>query len=189
MAAYLTKYVVEGNYDGISFLTYAENFSQRYEDEFGYGAPIVEEFRKEYGVDIRREEFDRDAWRQMRGRHVTQFLRLLKKQLAAHAANCRLCHGQYPEKPMQWNVNSSMQTAGNFRWSVDDWLKGDVVDEIDLFTPASDAVIARLLATIREQHSPVRLTVFRSQGSPSQSTTGDVSRTRDRKRLRQRALD
>ena len=166
MADYLTKYVVEGNYDGISFLTYAENFSQRYEDEFGYSAPIVEEFRKEYGVDIRREEFDRDAWRQMRGRHVTQFLRLLKKQLAAHGKQIAVCvHGQHPEKPMQWNVDGGVQTAGNFRWSVDDWLKGDVVDEIDLFTPASDAVIARLMAKIREQQSPVRLTVFRSRGN------------------------
>jgi hypothetical protein len=165
MADYLTKYVVEGNYDGISFLTYAENFSQRYEDEFGYSAPIVEEFRKQYGVDIRREEFDRNAWRQMRGRHLTQFLRLLKKQLAAHGRQIAVCvHGQYPEKPMQWNVAGGVQTAGNFRWSVDDWLKGDVVDEIDLFTPASDAVIARLMAKIREQQSPVRLTVFRSRG-------------------------
>ena len=91
---------------------------------------------------------------------------------------------------MQWNVNGGVQTAGNFRWSVDDWLKGDVVDEIDLFTPASDAVIARLMEKIREQQSPVRLTVFRSRGNlPPESAEGDVSRTRDRKRLRQRALD
>jgi hypothetical protein len=165
MADYLTKYVVEGHYDGISFLTHAENFSQRYEDEFGYSAPIVEEFRKAYGVDIRRGEFDRDAWRHMRGRHLTQFLRLLKQQLAAHGKQIAVCvHGQHPEKPMQWNVDGGVQTAGNFRWSVDDWLKGDVVDEIDLFTPASDAVIARLIARIREQQSPVRLTVFRSRG-------------------------
>ena len=166
MADYLTKYVVEGKYDGISFLTYAENFSQRYEDEFGYGAPIVEEFRKKYGVDIRRGEFDRDAWRQMRGSHVTQFLRLLKKQLAAHGKQIAVCvHGQHPEKPMQWNVDGGVQTAGNFRWSVDDWLKGDVVDEINLFTPAAEPVIARLMLKIREQQSPVRLTVFRSRGN------------------------
>jgi len=166
MADYLTKYVVEGKYDGISFLTYAENFSQRYEDEFGYGAPIVEEFRKKYGVDIRRDEFDRDAWRQMRGSHVTQFLRLLKKQLAAHGKQIAVCvHGQHPEKPMQWNVDGGVQTAGNFRWSLDDWLKGDVVDEINLFTPAAEPVIAELMTKIREQHSPVRLTVFRSRGN------------------------
>ena len=166
MADYLTKYVVEGKYDGISFLTYAENFSQRYEDEFGYSAPIVEEFRKKYGVDIRRDEFDRDAWRQMRGSHVTQFLRLLKKQLAAHGKQIAVCvHGQHPEKPMQWNVDGGVQTAGNFRWSLDDWLKGDVVDEINLFTPAAEPVIAQLMMKIREQHSPVRLTVFRSRGN------------------------
>lgn len=41
MARYLTEYVVEGGYDGSSFLTYAENFSRRYEDEFGHGEPIV----------------------------------------------------------------------------------------------------------------------------------------------------
>ena len=112
---------------------------------FGVGDPnslaSMEEFRKQYGVDIRREEFDRNAWRQMRGRHLTQFLRLLKKQLAAHGKQIAVCvHGQHPEKPMQWNVDGGVQTAGNFRWSVDDWLKGDVVDEIDLFTPASDAI-------------------------------------------------
>lgn len=165
MADYLTKYVVEGKYDGISFLTYAENFSQRYEDEFGYSAPIVEEFRKKYGVDIRRDEFDREAWRQLRGSHVTQFLRLLKKQLAAHGKQVAVCvHGQHPEKPMQWNVDGGVQTAGNFRWSIDDWLKGDVVDEINLFTPAAEPVIAHLMLRIREQQSPVRLTVFRSRG-------------------------
>lgn len=166
MADYLTKYVVEGKYDGIAFLTYAENFSQRYEDEFGYSDPIVEEFRKKYGVDIRHEEFDRDAWRRMRGRHLTEFLRLLKKQLAAHGKQVAVCvHGKDPEKPMQWNVDGGVQTAGNFRWSIDDWLKGDVVDEIDLFTPASDDVIARLMARIRDSKSPVQLTVFRSRGT------------------------
>lgn len=165
MADYLTKYVVEGNYDGISFLTYAENFSQRYEDEFGYGDPIVQEFQEKYGKDIRHEEFDRDAWRQLRGRHVTEFLRLLKRQLGAHGKQVAVCvHGQQPEKPMQWNVDGGVQTAGNFRWSIDEWLKGDVVDEICLFGPAADAVIARLQTQIREENSPVLLTVFRSRG-------------------------
>ena len=191
MADYLTKYVVEGNYDGISFLTYAENFSQRYEDEFGYSAPIVEEFRKKYGVDIRREEFDRDAWRQMRGSHVTQFLRLLKKQLAAHGKQIAVCvHGQHPEKPMQWNVDGGVQTAGNFRWSLDDWLKGDVVDEINLFTPAAEPVIAQPHdENSRAAFAGAADGLSQPREFAAQSTAGDVSRTRDRKRLRQRALD
>ena len=165
MADYLTKYVVDGNYDGISFLTYAENFSQRYEDEFGYADPIVDEFREKYGVDIRREEFDREAWRRLRGRHVTEFLRLLKKQLAAKGKQVAVCvHGQLPDRPVLWNIEGGVPTAGNFRWSVDEWLKGGVVDELCLSAPASDPLIKELQARIREQKSPVLLTVFRSRG-------------------------
>ena len=165
MAAYLTKYVVDGDYDGISFLTYAENFSMRYEDEFGYSAPIVAEFQEKYGVDIRKEAFDKDAWRRMRGRHLTEFLRLLKKQLAAHGKQIAICvHGQQPEKPILWNIDGGVPTAGNFRWSIEEWMKGDVVDEICIYTPASEEVIERLMQKIRDTKSPVRLSVFRSRG-------------------------
>ena len=165
MVDYLTKYVVEGNYDGISFLTYAENFSQRYEDEFGYGDPIVNEFREKYGVNIRHEEFDRELWRQMRGRYVTEFLRLLKKQLAEHGKQVAVCvHGQHPDRAMPWNIHGGVPTAGNFRWSVEEWLKGDVVDEICLSSPAADPIIADLMTQIQDQHSTVQLTVFRSRG-------------------------
>ena len=165
MADYLTKYAVDGNYDGIAFLTYAENFSQRYEDEFGYSEPIVAEFREKYGVDIRHEEFDKDAWRQMRGKYVTEFLRLLKKQLAAHGKRVAICvHGQHPDRPTQWNIDGGVQSAGNFRWSIEEWLKGDVVDEICLGAPAAETVIASLMAKIHEQQSPLKLTVFRSRG-------------------------
>ena len=43
--------------DGISFLTYAENFSMRYEDEFGYNAPIIADLdRQQLRLDrIRRD--------------------------------------------------------------------------------------------------------------------------------------
>jgi hypothetical protein len=165
MADYLTKYVVDGNYDGISFLTYAENFSMRYEDEFGYNAPIVAEFQEKYGVDIRKEEFDKEAWRQMRGRHVTEFLRLLKKQLAARGKQVAICvHGQQPEKAILWNIDGGVPTAGNFRWSIEEWMKGDVVDEICIYTPAAEEVIERLMKQVRDTNSPVRLSVFRSRG-------------------------
>ena len=75
MVNYLSRYVMERNFDGIAFLTYAENFSQRYEDEFGYNQPIVDEFRKRYGVDIRTEPFDKLAWAKLRGEYLTQFMR------------------------------------------------------------------------------------------------------------------
>ena len=165
MADYLTKYVVDGNYDGIAFLTYAENFSQRYEDEFGYSDPIVEEYRQKFGVDIRKEEFDRDAWRRIRGRHVTEFLRLLKKQLSPHGKHIAVSvHGLNPDRPMIWLVDGGVCTAGNVTWTIDDWLKGDVVDEINLFTGNTNASVQNLIDRANQVNSPVQVTAYRSRG-------------------------
>ncbi|MDA0831896.1 MAG: HEAT repeat domain-containing protein [Planctomycetota bacterium] len=165
MADYLTKYVVDGDYDGIAFLTYAENFSQRYEDEFGYSEPIVKEFKKKYGVDIRTEEFDKEAWRTMRGGHITEFLRLLKKQLSTHGKKVAVCvHGDEPNRPMKWLVDDGVRTAGNAVWSIDEWLDGSVVDEICLFSPKEAVALNALDKKIKEQKSPVVLTSFRTRG-------------------------
>lgn len=121
---------------GIAFLTYAENFSQRYEDEFGYAEPVVAEFQKRHGVDIRTQAFDRQAWRQLRGEHVTAFLRLLKQKLAPHAIRIAVCvDGQQPDQAMRWTVDGGVRTAGNWSWSVPEWLRGGVVDELCLFNP------------------------------------------------------
>jgi hypothetical protein len=165
MADYLNRYVVEGNYDGIAFLTYAENFSQRYDDEFGYSPPIVEEFQAKYGQDIRREDFDREAWRRLRGGHVTEFLRLLKTQLSAQGKQVAVCvDGKEPERPTLWNVNGGVRTAGNLKWLLDEWLQGNVVDEICLYPNATAESIATVLNRSRELKSPVRISVFRSRG-------------------------
>jgi len=82
MVDYLSRYVMDRDFDGIAFLTYVENYSQRYEDEFGYNQPIVDEFRKRYGVDIRHEAFDKQAWAKLRGEYLTQFMRELHAALA-----------------------------------------------------------------------------------------------------------
>jgi hypothetical protein len=165
MADYMAKYVVDGNYDGIAFLTYAENFSQRYEDEFGYNEPIVEEYRQRFGVDIRKQEFDRAEWRRIRGRHVTEFLRLLKKQLEPHGKGIAMSvHGLNPDRPMLWNVDGGVSTAGNVTWNIDEWLKGDVVDEINLMTKNTNASVQHLIDRAKQVNSPVQVTAFRSRG-------------------------
>lgn len=164
MADYLTKYVVDGGYAGIAFLTYAENFSQRYEDEFGYGVPIVEEFKQKYGVDIRTEEFDKEAWRRMRGGHVTAFLRLLKKQLSEHGKKVAVCvDSRNPNQAMLWNMDGGVRTAGNFTWDVDEWFDGSVVDEVCLFGPANPEVEQRL-AMLSQETGTVTLSAFRTRG-------------------------
>jgi hypothetical protein len=73
--------VLDDGYDGLFLYTYFENFTTRFEHEFGFNAPIVAEYRRRYGVDIRTEPFDRRLWGELRGAYVTEFLRQLHGSL------------------------------------------------------------------------------------------------------------
>ena len=73
------KYVRRDGYDGVLFLTYAENYSTRFQDEFGYNEPVVAEFKRRTGVDLRTQAFSRSGsrydWYALRGEYVTAFFR------------------------------------------------------------------------------------------------------------------
>ncbi len=57
-------------------------------DFYGYEQPVVEAFQARYGVDIRTaEDFDREAWHDIKGEFVVQLYRELAE----------LCHGQGKE--------------------------------------------------------------------------------------------
>lgn len=164
-AGQLAKYLITGGYQGIAFLTYAENFSQRYDDEFGYAEPVVAEFRARHGVDIRTQPFDRQAWRRLRGEHVTAFLRLLKRKLAPHGMKIAVCvDGRQPDQAMQWNVDGGVRTAGNWSWSVAEWLEGGVVDEICLFNPPDETVRRRLLEQAQAAGAGVVISASMTRG-------------------------
>ena len=40
------KFVRQDGYDGVLLITYAENYSMRFQDEFGFNEPIVQEFKR-----------------------------------------------------------------------------------------------------------------------------------------------
>ena len=142
MVEYLTKYVVQGNYDGIAFLTYAENYSQRYEDEFGYNQPIVDEFKKRYGVDIRTEAFDKVAWSKLRGEYLTQFFRELHASLGKSGKKIAMSvDGKYPYWPCRWGGEKGVRTAGKLWMDVETWVREGIIDELNLFHPVTDATI------------------------------------------------
>jgi hypothetical protein len=144
MVEYLTKYVVEGNYDGIAFLTYAENYSQRYEDEFGYNQPIVDEFKRRYGVDIRTEPFDKVAWSKLRGEYLTQFFRELHASLGKSGKKIAMSvDGNYPYWPCRWGGEKGVRTAGKLWMDVETWIREGIIDELNLFHPISDEAIQK----------------------------------------------
>lgn len=144
MVDYLTKQVLAGGYDGIVFLTYAENYSQRYEDEFGYNQPIVDEFKKRYGVNIRTQAFDRVAWAKLRGEYLTQFFRELHQSLSRGRKKISMSvDGKYPYWPQRWGGETGVRTAGKLWMDVETWVREGIVDELSLFSPINDQAIQK----------------------------------------------
>jgi len=165
MSEYLTRYVVDGGYDGLSLLTYAENFSQRYEDEFGYSEPIVKEFQKRYGVNILQGKFDRQKWRRLRGEYVEQFLRELRTKLAEHGRRLAIVvDGRDPARPVKWNIDGGVRTAGSLQWSPRHWLTTATVDEMCLFSRAEEKDIRHWEDMRKTQNSHMRISAFRTRG-------------------------
>jgi uncharacterized lipoprotein YddW (UPF0748 family) len=135
MVKYLSDYVAKRNFDGIAFLTYVENFSQRYEDEFGYNQPIVDEFKKRYGVDIRTQPFDKLAWSKLRGEYLTQFMRELHTAMAKNGKKIAVSvDGSDPHWPCLWNVDNGVRTVGKLWLDLETWTREGIVDEINLYT-------------------------------------------------------
>jgi len=62
-------------FDGVYLCTRTHSKPAETADQFGYAEPIVAEFQRRYGVDIRTQQFDRQAWEKLRGEYLTQFLR------------------------------------------------------------------------------------------------------------------
>ena len=159
MVDYLAKHTVDGGYDGIAFLSYVENYSQRYEDEFGYSQPIVDEFKRRHGVDIRTQPFDRAAWAKLRGEYLTQFMRELHAALAKHGKKIAVSvDGIDPHLPCLWNVEGGVRTVGRLWMDVETWAKEGIVDEINLYYPNTPESMAAAMAVCKG--TPAKVSVF-----------------------------
>jgi hypothetical protein len=61
-------------FDGI-FIDFRNEFSHpEFADQFGFAAPIVQEYQKRYGVNILNNDFDLERWRRLCGGYLTQFI-------------------------------------------------------------------------------------------------------------------
>jgi hypothetical protein len=70
-----------GNYDfdGLFLCTRSQSQPAAHADQFGFNAPIVDEFEQRYGVNILRQDFSLGNWRRLRGAHLTQLLREIRE--------------------------------------------------------------------------------------------------------------
>jgi hypothetical protein len=150
-----TEFVVENGFDGLDFYLYLENLSLRYMDEFGYNRPIVEEYKRRYGVDILHEDFDRDAWAQIRGEYLTLFLRELREALGRHGRELSVeLDPKHPDLPhTHGNDENPHPTTGRIQVDWRTWAREGVVDELVILRKGSTveqaaALQRQLLETI-----------------------------------------
>ncbi len=134
VADWVDQKVTYAGYDGVIFHTFAENYSTQYIDEFGYNDPVVADFADRYGVDIRREAFDVQALRDLRGEYTTAFLQELNNRLAGDGVDIAVgVNGADADQPMSWLAGgTSFPLAGTMTIQWQQWVDQGLVDELHL---------------------------------------------------------
>ncbi|MDY7011221.1 MAG: hypothetical protein SVV80_10795 [Planctomycetota bacterium] len=109
-----------------------DGYADRVRGNFGFNDPIVEEYRKRYGVDIRTEDFDKDLWNRLRGEYLTVFLTEARRLLSLH--NKRL-------SMMVKDENRGLSIGGHqLGWILGDlytdwekWVQDAMIDELCIY--------------------------------------------------------
>lgn len=109
--------------DGIYMDTRTESMAPDYADQFGFNEPIVQEYKRRYGVDIRQEDFDLESWRQLRGEYFTLFLKETAEVVHGKGKLFSLgtARGDYIGFPL-----------GNMKLEWRKWFREKTIDELHL---------------------------------------------------------
>jgi len=201
----LVRHVLDGGYDGMVLLTYNESFSMRFEDEFGFSEPIVAEFKRRYGVDIRSEPFDKHAWYALRGEYFTEFMRELRAALAEHGKKLGIfVNPREPHFPQPWPHGApQMITAGRIYLDIERWIREGIVDALIVYgacpQPLQVRTVENLLQAARDSKTEVSLLtsspldeqwkLFQANGVPTVMALGDEAMYLNRLNSPQRTVE
>ncbi len=95
--------------------------------EFGFEPPVRDEFLKRHGVDIwQTDDFDKAAWRRLRGEGYTEFYRQAKRLCASYGKPLGL-HVS-PTNEMDPAIGAAME----IHWDWRTWLKEGLADSVTL---------------------------------------------------------
>lgn len=146
------------NYDGVALYTYVENNGFRYPEEYGFNQPIVTEFKRRYGVDIRTQAFDKKAWYRLRGEFVTRLFRELHAALSKKGKKLSIVvWGDNPGEPMGWQRYTTWTTAGRIEMDYESWIREGIVDEFVVFHNTEPFVLKLLDLT---KDKPISISVL-----------------------------
>ena len=162
------KLATSADYDGLMFHTYVEQMATRYDDEFGFNEPIVSEFKKRYGLDIRTESYDKEALADLRGEYLTQYFRELKAALKTH--NIKLGIFLSPtelNKPQRWLADTSIMCSGNITIDWQRYIDEGIMDEIMVYCGGDVySVIDQVLS--QAKGTDCKVSMFHSAGYPEE---------------------
>ena len=124
-------------YDGVMFYSHTENFDMKYEDQFGYNEPAVEEFERRYGITPEQDNLNYrvslEHWRMLRGEYLTSFLREMKAALVEYNPDAIIALNVSSSKPRQpevyGNYYDSMIT-NNIYMDYETYVQENIVDEL-----------------------------------------------------------
>lgn len=128
------RLVKDKGYTGLSFHLYNENQGPRFDDEFGFNEPIVEEYRKRYGVDILTEDYDKQKLADLRGEYLTQFFRELRA--AFEPMNVKvsvMLDAKTPDLPQVWLAFPDILLSGRVRIDWRAYAREGLVDELFVY--------------------------------------------------------
>ncbi|MCK5805235.1 MAG: hypothetical protein KAI66_20560 [Lentisphaeria bacterium] len=119
----ILRFIDTYDYDGVYICTRTHSPPAESADMYGFNQPVVDEFRKRHGIDIRTQDFDVQAWRDLRGEGLTLFFRELRgalrkrgKRLAVGIPRLEIIGPPYGNMTLHWR----------------DWVREELIDEIVL---------------------------------------------------------
>jgi hypothetical protein len=76
-----TQLIAPTSFDGLFICFRSQSRPAEHGDQFGFNEPVRADFRSRYGADILRDDFDRQAWRDLLGSYITTLLTELRDAL------------------------------------------------------------------------------------------------------------
>ncbi len=92
-----------------------------YADQFGFNEPVRAEYLKRHGVDILRQDFDLEKWRELRGEYLTTLLREVRAHLKSRGLKLSVggAQGEHIGPPL-----------GNMQIQWRTWVAEGIIDEL-----------------------------------------------------------
>jgi len=85
---YYSRYVdelLDYGIEGIMFCTKSRH-GMPLGTKYGFNDPIVEEFKRRYGVDVRTQKYDQEAWLDLQGEHIMSWIKEATRRANARGA-------------------------------------------------------------------------------------------------------